>query len=566
MIKTDSAAQTSPQPGASASNSVPNSASAISRRGVFALAGASAAIAATPAAARSFGSGFTHSVASGEPHADNVLLWTRYAGDGETTLRWQVSESVEFTSIISEGDVTASPNRDFCAKAIAGGLTPNRWYFFRFTAPDGTISPVGRTRTLPRGPAHKFRLAVFSCANFGFGYFNAYAHAAEANDVDLAVHLGDYIYEYGGGTYPSEGQRHPDRTLEPATEILAVADYRLRYATYRADTDLQRLHQVLPMIAVWDDHETANDSWKDGAQNHQSATEGDWEVRKAAAKQVYREWMPVSDEPYAAYDVGDLATLFRIDTRIEGREEQFSLSKLLEGKENPEAMVAALTAFRDGDYADPQRQLLGEAQETWLTQGLSASTARGATWQVLVQQVLMGKLASPPALLDLLGGNVPEFIRRRLLASAMASQAGLPLNMDAWDGYPVARDRTFKGALEADANLLVLAGDTHNAWAFDLAHEGEKVGVEFGVSSVSSPGFETYLAMVPPQQMAQLVVDANEELQWADTSQRGYMTIELTPERATTEYRFLAGIRQRSTQLAGTKVITVEAGSNMLTA
>ncbi len=566
MIKTDIAAQTPQQPGASASNSGSNSASAISRRGVFALAGASAAIAATPAAAHSFGIGFTHSVASGEPHADNVLLWTRYAGDGETTLGWQVSESAEFTSIVSDGEVTASPARDFCAKAIASGLAPNRWYFFRFIAPDGTVSPVGRTRTLPRGSAHKFRLAVFSCANFGFGYFNAYAHAAEANDVDLAVHLGDYIYEYGGGTYPSEGQRHPDRTLEPATEILAVADYRLRYATYRADTDLQRLHQVLPMIAVWDDHETANDSWKDGAQNHQSETEGDWEVRKAAAKQVYREWMPVSDEPYAAYDVGDLATLFRIDTRIEGREEQFSLSKLLEGKESPEAMVSALTAFRDGDYADPQRQLLGEAQEAWLTQGLSASTARGATWQVLVQQVLMGKLASPPALLDLLGGNVPEFIRRRLQASAMASRAGLPLNMDAWDGYPAARDRTFKGALEADANLLVLAGDTHNAWAFNLAHEGEKVGVEFGVSSVSSPGFETYLAMVPPPQMAQLVVDANEELQWADTSQRGYMTIELTPERATTEYRFLAGIRQRSTQLAGTKVITVEAGSNMLTA
>ncbi len=556
MIKTDSAAQTAPQPSPSAT--------AISRRGVFALAGASAAIAAAPSAARSFGSGFTHSVASGEPHADNVLLWTRYVADAETTLEWQVSENADFTSTVAEGQVKATPDRDFCAKTIARGLMPNRWYFYRFIAPSGAVSPVGRTRTLPRGPAHKFRLAVFSCANFGFGYFNAYAHAAEANDVDLAVHLGDYIYEYGGGTYPSVGQRHPDRAIAPETEIIALADYRLRYATYRADTDLQRLHQVLPMIAVWDDHESANDSWKDGAENHQSETEGDWGVRKAAAKRAYREWMPVSDEPYAAYDVGDLATLFRIDTRIEGREEPFSLAKLLEGKDSPEAMVAGLTAFRDGAYADPTRQILGAVQEAWLNEGLAASTARGATWQVLIQQVLMGKLSSPTALLDLLGGNVPEFIRTRLLASAMASQAGLPLNMDAWDGYPAARDRLFKGALEADANLLVLAGDTHNAWAFDLGHEGEKVGVEFGVSSVSSPGFETYLAMVPPQQMAQLIVDANDELKWADTSQRGYMTVELTPERATTEYRFMTGIRQRSTQLAATHRITAEAGSKTL--
>ncbi len=552
MIKTDA-----PAPPSTSNTSV-------SRRGVFALAGASAAIAAAPASARSFGSGFTHSVASGEPQSGSVLLWTRYVADGRTTLDWQVSESADFTSVASEGQVTAAATTDYCAKTVAGGLSPDRWYFYRFVAPDGTISPVGRTRTLPQGPTRKFRMAVFSCANFGFGYFNAYAHAAQANDVDLAVHLGDYIYEYGGGTYPSAGQRHPDRTLEPENEILTLADYRLRYATYRADTDLQRLHQVLPMIAVWDDHESANDSWKDGAQNHQPDSEGDWEVRKAIAKRVYREWMPVSDEPYAAYDVGDLATLFRIDTRIEGREEPFSVGKVIAGQDSPEAMVAALTEFRDTEYANPDRQILGAAQEEWLVDGLASSSARGATWQVLVQQVLMGKLKSPPALLELLGGNVPEFIRRRLQASALASQAGLPLNMDAWDGYPAARDRLFKGALEADANLLVLAGDTHNGWAFELSHEGEAVGIELGVCSVSSPGFETYLAMVPPEQMASLVVEANDELKWADTSQRGYMVIELTPARATTEYRFSGGIRRRSTQLAGTKVITSDAGSKAL--
>jgi alkaline phosphatase D len=167
--------------------------------------------------------------------------------------------------------------------------------------------------------------------------------------------------------------------------------------------------------------------------------------------------------------------------------------------------------------------------------------------------------------MDMLGDNVPEFARNRLRAAALAREAGLPLNMDAWDGYPAARDRVFEGAQEAGANLLVLAGDTHNGWAFNLSHDGERAGVELGVCSVSSPGFETYLSSVPPEVMAALLVGANDELQWADTSQRGYMTVELTPTRATTEYRFLAGIRQRSTQLAGTKIITVEAGSNTLT-
>ncbi|MEM6907282.1 MAG: alkaline phosphatase D family protein [Pseudomonadota bacterium] len=547
MFKTDTACQPA------------RSASDLSRRGLFTLAGASAALVAAPAAARSFGSGFTHNVASGEPSADSVLLWTRYVSEAEAVLDWQVSQTDDFAQVIAEGQVKAGPERDWCAKGTARRLKPDSWYFFRFVAPDGKISPVGRTRTLPQGPTQRFRMAVFSCANFGFGWFNAYAHAAEANDCDIAVHLGDYIYEYGGGTYPSASQKHPERDVEPADEIVALADYRLRYATYRADPDLQRLHQVLPMIAVWDDHESTNNSWKDGAENHQPETEGEWSSRKAIAKQVYREWMPVSDKPYASYQVGDLATLFRLDTRLEGREEQFSLEKLLAGKENAEAMIASLSAFRDGDYVNPERQLLGSAQEEWLAQGLAASTAGGTIWQVLVQQVLIGKVSSPTDLMDSLSANVPDFAKQRFMAAALASRVGLPLNMDAWDGYPAARERVFKAALEADANLVVLAGDTHNAWSFDLAQDGAKVGVEFGVCSVSSPGFESYLSMIPPTVMAGALVSENEELQWVDTSQRGYMAVELTPSAAMTEWRFVEGIKQRSTKLAGTKRASVEA-------
>ncbi|WP_252259539.1 alkaline phosphatase D family protein [Erythrobacter aurantius] len=553
MIKTEPAAQPAPLP------------TALTRRGVFGLAGVSAAVAASPVAARGFGTGFTHCVASGEPGSDKVMLWTRYVADQTTDLMWQVSEGEDFSNPVAEGSARAAAERDWCAKAWADGLMPNRWYFYRFIAPDGTASPVGRTRTLPEGPTHKFRLGVFSCSNYGFGWFNAYGHAAEANDIDLAVHLGDYIYEYGAGTYPSAGQAHPERVLAPESEIVALTDYRLRYATYRADPDLQRLHQVVPMIAVWDDHESANDSWKDGAENHQSETEGEWALRKAAAIRAYREWLPVSDAPYSTFEIGDLATLFRLDTRLEGREQQFSLAKIIEGQANPEAMVSALSTFRDGEWSNPNRQLLGAVQEEWLAEGLVQSKSRGATWQVLVQQVLMGKLASPKGMLDLLGDGLPDYARRRLMASSLAAEAGLPLNMDAWDGYPAARERVFKAGLEADANLLVLAGDTHNGWAFDLAQDGQNVGVEFGVCSVSSPGFESYLSMIPPDTLAAAVVGSNEELKWADTAQRGYMTVELTPQRATTEYRFLEGVRQRSTRLAATKRISSEAGSNALT-
>ncbi len=537
---------------------------ALTRRSLFALAGAGAALAASPAAARGFGTGFTHAVASGEPAAKSVLLWTRYVAEADTALTWQVSESEDFTRPVAEGSVTASASRDWCAKGIATGLSPDCWYFFRFLAPTGEASPTGRTRTLPEGPTAGFRLAVFSCSNFGFGWFNAYGHAAEANDCDLAVHLGDYLYEYAPGIYPSAAQTNPERIVAPANELVALTDYRLRYATYRADPDCQRLHQVLPMISVWDDHESANDSWKDGAENHQSATEGDWQVRKAAAKRAYREWMPVADEVYTTYQVGDLATLFKLDTRLEGREQQFNLSEVMAGKTDPQALNAALTEFRDGKWADADRQLLGTAQESWLTQGLAASAATGTQWQVLVQQVLMGNLKTPKNFAEAAGAGLPDFVRQRLVAAAAASQVGLPSSMDSWDGYPAARERVFEAALNADANLVVLAGDSHNAWAFDLAHEGQPVGVEFGGHSVSSPGFESYLTFMKPQDLSGALIAENSQLKWAETSQRGYMMVELTPARVATEYRFVAGVKQRSTRLAATKRITSEKGSGKL--
>ncbi|MBY8332482.1 alkaline phosphatase D family protein [Qipengyuania pacifica] len=519
---------------------------------------------ATPLSASQPGRGFTHGVASGEPGPDRVLLWTRFQADQDTPLEFEVSDSVDFTRKIAGGSIAARAENDWCCKTFAEGLEPAQSYYFRFIAPDGSISDIGRTRTLPEGPADRFRMAVFSCANIGFGWFNAYAHAAADGNFDCVLHLGDYFYEYAPGTYPSTDETVSGRSVWPSHELVALADYRARYAAYRQDPDLRRLHQLFPMIAVWDDHESANDSWEGGAENHQPDSEGEWSVRKAAAMKAYREWMPVSDEPWAEYEVGDLATLYRLETRLTARAKQFSLGDVLRGGSSPEEAKAALIAFRDGDYRDPARELLGSAQQGWLAEGFSRSKAAGKTWQVLVQQVLMGNLISSPSLAAALPKDAPDYIRQRVLAGAMAGAEGVPFSMDAWDGYPAARRRVFEAALSADANLISLAGDTHNAWAFDLDLEGTPVGVEFGGQSVTSPGFEGYLPQVPPDVLARDAVATNAQLQWMDSSRRGYMAVELTPGSATSEYRFLGSVREKGAGVVATKRMTTLAGSRKL--
>ncbi|MFN4113259.1 MAG: alkaline phosphatase D family protein [Sphingomonadaceae bacterium] len=533
---------------------------ATSRRAFFKLGSLGLAGLAAPLGAQALGGGFTHGVASGEPGQSAVLLWTRCVGEAEIALEWQVAEDQDFARLVSEGFAKASPERDWCAKAVAEGLAPGRWYYYRFIAPDGSMSDVGRTRTLPEGPVARWRMAVFSCANIGFGWFNAYAHAAEAGDFDMVVHTGDYLYEYPEGTYPDKLME--GRSLWPDHETVTLADYRLRHAAYRTDPDLRRLHQLWPMVMGWDDHESTNDSYADGAENHQPDTEGDWQVRKAAAMRAYREWLPVSDEPWARYEIGDLATMFRLETRLLARSQPPSLAELLKGATGRDEMIARLTAFREGAYADPARTVLGDVQEQWLADGLKSSRRSGRTWQVLAQQVVMGELTSPADVVEGLAGRSPDGLRARLLAAAAASRAGLPANMDAWDGYPAARERLLAAAREADANLVTLTGDTHNAWAFQLEHAGEAAGIEFAGQSVTSPGFENYLTAIAPADLSQAMVSRNSQLQWAETSRRGYMAVELTPSRASCEWRMLAGVRERSTRLAGSHSMASMAGFN----
>lgn len=503
------------------------------------------------------GGGFSHGVASGEPGPDRVLLWTRYASGSDTALKWELSDSEDFSRPVAAGECTASPANDSCAKAWAKGLEPGKWYFYRFIAPNGEKSITGRTRTLPVGKVGKFRIAVFSCSNLGFGWFNAYAHACEAGDFDLTMHLGDYFYEYKRGEYPSAKQTLEGRFM-PENEATTLAGYRERLATYRLDPDLQRLHQLWPMVPMWDDHEVANDTWAGGAENHQP-DEGDWPARKAASEQAYREWLPVSDDYWASYEIGDLATLFKLESRHVGRVEALDFLEVYKGAA-PDAVAAALTRFRDGPLHDPKRTLLGPQQEAWLAGALKASTRARKPWQVLGQQVIMGELKMTPKVLDGMDARSPEWLKTRIQASVAAGLNGVPLNMDMWDGYPAARDRLLKSALEANANLVVLSGDSHNAWAFDLDRNGQRVGVEMAGQGVTSPGAEDSLRWIKPDELARESVAANRQLKWCDTRQRGYMAVELTPKSATSEWRFMATVRQRSTALSGVKRMTVLAG------
>lgn len=515
----------------------------------------------TPVLAQA-GKGFTHCVASGEPGPDRVLLWTRYASADETALTWELAEDDGFARIVTTGTVTASPANDCCARAWAKGLQPGKWYFYRFIAPNGEQSPVGRTKTLPVGKVDKFRIAVFSCSNFGFGWFNAYGHAGQqaggADDFDLVLHLGDYFYEYARGTYPDAGDGLAERPV-PVDEAVTLAGYRERFSTYRLDPDLQRLHQLYPMIAMWDDHEVANDAWKDGAENHQPETEGPYSIRKSVSEKVYREWLPVSEDYWSRYEIGKLATLFRLETRHVAREKPFDLADLMKGKRGAE-LEAALVAFRDGAWRDPARTLMGAEQEAWLAKSLKQSAKAGKPWQVLAQQIILGQFGFGKDLVAGMTKDIDPAMRGRILAAARMQQSGIPYAMDMWSGYPAARERLYQSALDANANLLVLAGDSHNAWAFDHSYKNERVGVEMAGQSVTSPGYEQYLGWIKPDALAQDVMAASPGLKWCDTSQRGYLALELTPKAATGEYRFLATVRQKGTALAGTKRMTVLAG------
>ena len=313
--------------------------------------------------------GFLHGVASGDPLSNAVILWTRVTapGNGPMNVDYFVATDPGMNALVKTGRVSTDASRDYTVKVDADGLQPNTTYYYRFSAAS-VMSPIGRTKTLPVGDTGRLRLAVVSCASLAHGYFNAYRRIAERADLDLVVHLGDYIYEYGSGDYGDV------RSYEPANEILTLSDYRTRHAQYKRDIDLQEVHRQHAMVAIWDDHEFANDAWSGGAGNHTEGAEGTWAARVAAALQAYYEWMPVRVVDPAnlrknnrSFALGNLVDLIMLEERVNARAQQINRNVISFGN-----------FTQTGDYLDPARQILGTEEEGWLAS--CAARLQGGSW------------------------------------------------------------------------------------------------------------------------------------------------------------------------------------------
>ncbi|MFK4689353.1 alkaline phosphatase D family protein [Streptomyces pristinaespiralis] len=503
-----------------------------SRRTVVKAAAATAVAApvlaatASPAGAADQAPAFLHGVASGDPLPDGVLLWTRVtpsadalpgSGTGaDTEVAWEVAEDVGFTRVVARGATVSKAASDHTVKVDVRGLRPATSYWYRFTA-GGAVSPAGRTRTAPATDAATpgVRFGVVSCANWEAGWFSAYRHLAARGDLDAVLHLGDYIYEYAAGGYPAE--EYGVRKHAPLHEIVTLADYRLRHATYKTDADLRAMHAAHPLIAIWDDHEFANDAWSGGAENHTPGAEGEWAARVAAAKQAYFEWMPVRTSTegtvYRRLRFGKLADLHLLDLR---------------------SFRSQQSGIGNGDVDDPDRSLTGRAQLDWLKSGLAASDA---SWKLVGTSVMISPVAF---------GSLPAHLLEPIAELMGLPKEGLAVNVDQWDGYTDDRKELLAHLTRHGIeNTVFLTGDIHMAWANDVPVKAAtyplsaSAATEFVVTSVSSDNLDDILHVAPGTVSlvaSAAVRAANRHVKWVDMDAHGYGVLDVTAERSQMDY------------------------------
>ena len=519
---------------------------------------------------------FYHGVASGDPEPNSVVIWTRVTPDDNQTSiagKYFVATDTTFSTLVATGNFTAVEANDFTVNIVLTGLNPGTVYYYYFQALSAN-SLIGRAKTTPADNANveQLKFAIASCSNYEGGYFNAYDAIASRNDLDAVVHLGDYIYEYGAGTY---GIGLPERINEPATEILTLADYRTRYSLYRLDPDLIRLHQQHTMISIWDDHESANDSYVDGAENHNPG-EGDWETRKAISKQVYFEWMPMRSNPnsqiYRSLSYGNLCDLIMLDTRLEGREQP-------------------PVHFDTPD--NPARNIISPTQMDWLMNTLDQSTAK---WKVIGNQVLFStfNVGFAAGFTD----GVPD------LTNIDSIRQVEDLFIDNWESYPTQRNSIIDSLRNKNIdNVVIVTGDSHSSWAFDVTKQAVQYpvaqflnlpqpnpynaatgegytpatgagshAVEFGTPSISSPNFDEALGPVVTAQfeflmnnpVPQIGVVYNPHAKFLDLDRHGYFILDLTATSAQADFFYVSTISIDTTLEAfGAGVFTAD-GQNHL--
>lgn len=467
---------------------------------------------------------FYHGVASGDPLPDRVIIWTRLTPETQlpkVEVSWEIAEDAEFLQTANKGVFETGPERDYTVKVDVEGLEAGKEYYYRFSALRST-SPTGHTKTASTD-AEALKMAVVSCSNYEWGYFNAYARIAEEKGLDAVLHLGDYIYEYGPGRY---GDTTIGRINIPAHEIVSMQDYRDRYAQYRLDPDLQAVHAAHPFIAIWDDHEITNNSYKDGAQNHQE-DEGSYEDRKAIAKQVYYEWLPIreSETHYRKFSFGGLADLLMLDERLAGRTQQADST------------------------SDPRRDMeemsmLGKEQLQWFEENLKASTVK---WKLIGNQVIYSYL----------DWGYETF----------------RLNMDGWDGYPVEQEKVARIIQDNKIeNVVFLTGDTHTSWAieatnkpksYDPANSNGAFAVEFGAMSVNSANSDERdipLAAIKLHESNIVNSELNPHLKFTNMRDHGYLMLELNQEKAKASFHFVETNRERTKKMKPTVAFEVMSG------
>jgi alkaline phosphatase D len=491
---------------------------------------------------------FQYGVASGDPLPDGVVIWTRVTptpeatrGSGKgapTTVRWIVAEDAGLRRVVRSGAVRTSAVTDHTVKVDVRGLRPGRSYFYGFTGA-GARSPIGSTRTAPGPDAlnSRLRFGMVSCSNYTGGYFSAYRHLAARDDLDLVLHLGDYLYEYGNDAdrYGPDSLRGK-RDHDPATEMVSLSDYRRRHALYKADPDLAALHRRYAFITTWDDHEVTNDSWREGAQNHQEG-EGDYLGRRNRSYQAYDEWMPIrlperrtaaETRIYRRLRFGTLADLTMLDLR-QYRDQQ--------------------VGPQDGRTIDnPNRTMLGAQQQAFVERGLAAA---GPAWRLFGNSVQIMQVKAPPlpaalasALAALQGGPTP--------VSLPAS--GFALLVDPWDGYTANRQRVLEAAAASPGDAVFLTGDIHSAWAADLPLDpgtyagtptalSPSAGVELVCPSVTSDNLDE-ITGTPPRTSSVAVEEAikgaNRHIKEVEFDSHGYCVVDVTRERIQTDTYFIS--------------------------
>ncbi|KAI8964710.1 phosphodiesterase/alkaline phosphatase D precursor [Daldinia sp. FL1419] len=493
---------------------------------------------------------FTHGVASGDPYDDSVILWTRIApfsdndksnvtvsghvalydhstkqfvtkSSAPVCVDWKIGTTALLKDVVDSGRVYTSSDIDYTVKVEAKKLQPFTTYYYQFKVCNSkNASPIGRTKTIPSSNdevSEPVRLAVYSCSNYPFGFFNAYGNPVRKDSVDYVIHLGDYIYEYANGDYgwgDSLG-----RIPLPDHEIYTLYDYRKRIATYKTDLDLLANHQNFPWIPVWDDHEVADNTWRDSSA-HLNNTEDSFimdggvsvDQRKMNAVRAYFEWMPIRQVDmddnlriWRDFKFGNLFDLVMLDTRQYDR----TITDLYWN-----------TEYLGDIYNDASRSLMGPRQEAWFYRTLRESSARGATWRIIGNQIVFSRMNQ-----------------------SLANSEDLPFNYDQWDGYQANRNRTFKTLYENNiGNTIFLAGDSHSSWVSDLVWLDEhpydpdtgigSVGVEFAGSAVTSPSpIGENVTLETAARYSEWLTAANEELQWQDLYYRGYYELSISQDR-----------------------------------